>query len=208
MIGWAANGDRIYDFGRLRSIKFGEYHILVDTDRVNRNEMMTAFGITAYGSFATDSDNLVRLCKILDNMLLFHDSIFGTRVKSVSDDAFAVFLPSYDSFFDYMKCSDLESSDCHQLVYEARMAAFKARLSPEEFFKIYPSTGCPYMHCWNEERDDVESTCTLCEGYRSRSRSPRYECSPTQEWPCLDCGINLGKDNPRQFCGKTYCKQI
>jgi len=25
---------------------------------------------------------------------------------------------------------------------------------------------------------------------------------------CLGCGIDLGKYNPRQFCGKTYCENI
>jgi hypothetical protein len=24
---------------------------------------------------------------------------------------------------------------------------------------------------------------------------------------CMMCGINMGDDNPRQLCGKTYCMQ-
>jgi len=24
---------------------------------------------------------------------------------------------------------------------------------------------------------------------------------------CMICGINMGDDNPRQLCGKTYCMQ-
>jgi hypothetical protein len=27
----------------------------------------------------------------------------------------------------------------------------------------------------------------------------------TQMWHCLQCGINMGKNNSRQLCGKTYC---
>jgi len=25
---------------------------------------------------------------------------------------------------------------------------------------------------------------------------------------CVDCGIDMGKDNPRQLCGKTQCSSI
>jgi hypothetical protein len=24
---------------------------------------------------------------------------------------------------------------------------------------------------------------------------------------CMMCGVNMGDDNPRQLCGKTYCMQ-
>ena len=24
---------------------------------------------------------------------------------------------------------------------------------------------------------------------------------------CMICGVNMGDDNPRQLCGKTYCMQ-
>ena len=24
---------------------------------------------------------------------------------------------------------------------------------------------------------------------------------------CIECGVNMGDDNPRQLCGKTYCMQ-
>ena len=27
----------------------------------------------------------------------------------------------------------------------------------------------------------------------------------TDSWHCLTCGINMGKNNPRQECGKTFC---
>lgn len=27
----------------------------------------------------------------------------------------------------------------------------------------------------------------------------------TNEWHCLECGISMGVDNPRQLCGKIYC---
>jgi hypothetical protein len=28
----------------------------------------------------------------------------------------------------------------------------------------------------------------------------------TEEWHCLECGISMGSNNPRQFCRKTYCE--
>ena len=27
----------------------------------------------------------------------------------------------------------------------------------------------------------------------------------TDSWHCLECGEDMGKTNPRQLCGKTYC---
>ena len=27
----------------------------------------------------------------------------------------------------------------------------------------------------------------------------------TQSWHCLQCGIDMGPQNPRQLCGKSYC---
>jgi hypothetical protein len=29
--------------------------------------------------------------------------------------------------------------------------------------------------------------------------------SETDSWHCLACGEDMGKTNPRQLCGKTYC---
>jgi hypothetical protein len=29
--------------------------------------------------------------------------------------------------------------------------------------------------------------------------------SVTGNWHCSICGINMGKDNSRQLCGKWYC---
>lgn len=28
----------------------------------------------------------------------------------------------------------------------------------------------------------------------------------TDSWHCLECGIDMGPSNPRQLCGKWYCK--
>ena len=30
--------------------------------------------------------------------------------------------------------------------------------------------------------------------------------SVTESWHCLECGDDLGKHNPRQLCGKSYCR--
>ena len=27
----------------------------------------------------------------------------------------------------------------------------------------------------------------------------------TDSWHCIECGIDMGKMNSRQFCGKIYC---
>lgn len=27
----------------------------------------------------------------------------------------------------------------------------------------------------------------------------------TNSWHCLECGCDMGKNNPRQYCGKTCC---
>jgi hypothetical protein len=27
----------------------------------------------------------------------------------------------------------------------------------------------------------------------------------TKEWHCLECGISMGQQNPRQLCRKYYC---
>ena len=29
--------------------------------------------------------------------------------------------------------------------------------------------------------------------------------SKTDEWHCTQCGVSMGKDNPRQLCGKYFC---
>ena len=32
--------------------------------------------------------------------------------------------------------------------------------------------------------------------------------SETGSWHCLECGEDMGKTNPRQLCGKIYCRNI
>jgi hypothetical protein len=27
-------------------------------------------------------------------------------------------------------------------------------------------------------------------------------------WRCILCGVNLGKENPRQLCSKTFCSYV
>ena len=31
--------------------------------------------------------------------------------------------------------------------------------------------------------------------------------SNTQNWHCIVCGENMGPNNPRQLCGKSFCYQ-
>lgn len=233
MIVWGADGELSaartrysMDRCRLRPIDLGGHKVYVDSASSSApNQVAQAFGLNVRGFFGLeDGANLLQISKVFGNVLRYHDLIFGTCVKDIQDEKFAVFVPSYDSIFEFMDWDDLlqNEGDCGRIVYSARMNAFKNRLSPEEFFRLYPSTGCPYMHCWDEDKDDLESTCTLCEGYRerSRSRSPRseYKCSMTQIFPkseadpahfsCVACGTFLGLHNPRQYCGKTHCLEF
>lgn len=30
-------------------------------------------------------------------------------------------------------------------------------------------------------------------------------CKKTGSWHCTECGQDMGSQNPRQLCGKTYC---
>lgn len=32
--------------------------------------------------------------------------------------------------------------------------------------------------------------------------------SKTYSWHCVECGIDMGINNPRQLCGKIYCVNI
>ena len=32
--------------------------------------------------------------------------------------------------------------------------------------------------------------------------------SKTDSWHCTLCGIDMGKNNPRQYCRKTYCENF
>jgi hypothetical protein len=32
--------------------------------------------------------------------------------------------------------------------------------------------------------------------------------SDTESWHCTQCGEDMGKHNPRQLCGKTYCPNV
>ena len=144
MIVWRADGEivtfrtRWIELG-LRLIDLGGYKVYIDSETsAHPNKVASAFGLHVRGSFGIeDGANFVRICTVFRNVLLYHDLIFGTVVKDIHDVNFAVFLPSYDSIFEYMEWSDFESdeSQCGVFVQEARLAAFRDRLSPEEFFQ-------------------------------------------------------------------------
>lgn len=209
MIVWGADGELATGGAGLRLIDLGGHKVYVDDASSDPNRFAKVLGLNIRGAFGIEiGANILDVFKVFGNTLRFHDLIFGTRVKDIQDENFAAFLPSYNSIFEFMEWSDIlcDEGQCGKILYEARMQAFKTHLSPEEFFRMYPRTGCPYIHCWNDEKDDVESTCTLCEGYaRERSRSPRGK---DPEFSCLSCGAFLGMHNPRQFCGKTHCLEI
>tara|TARA_Y100000768_G_scaffold382887_3_gene364031 strand:- start:1346 stop:1972 length:627 start_codon:yes stop_codon:yes gene_type:complete len=192
MIGFAADGARVpAPAMHMRRIHLGKEDILVDMRKnMQTSQLLAPFGVQATGDFAfQSSSNFVEICRVLRNLLLNHRVIFGTPVKSINDENFCVYVPSYKSIsaeltWEVLNC-DIEKSA--QKLYDIRMKAFRELLTPEEFFRLFPSTGCPYFHALNDETDEVDSTCTLCEGYtegytedilknpgrRSRSRSPK-----------------------------------
>lgn len=43
--------------------------------------------------------------------------------------------------------------------------------------------------------------------YLNISEELVYGYNPkTDSWHCLECGIDMGKCNPRQLCRKSYCE--
>lgn len=220
MQGCSPNGDCIWHFGHLRFLSIvQEFAVEVNAKEVNK--YMEAFNVPCRGDIAfTSGSNVVKTCHILRNLLHFHETIFGTRVQTVDEESFTVFLPLYEGIFERIELSVLEydENSCGRLLKKARMDEFREKMSPEDFFKHYPHTTCPYPHGYNDEIDDVESTCTLCEEFqisrarlnsrlRSRSRGTRSRSRSRSRliFSCQKCGVALGDSNPRQLCQKTFC---
>ena len=40
---------------------------------------------------------------------------------------------------------------------------------------------------------------------KSKSNKVYGYCKKTGSWHCTECGQDMGSQNPRQLCGKTYC---
>lgn len=165
---WAHDGSRLADYGHLRSISLGNNVIFIDTrEGMPENVILSSFQVKGFGDFAikTDSD-VASVFNFLRNITLNHHLIFGPGISSINDPYFGNFFPSYDSIFCHLQWEDLYGDEllCAKIIYDARLTAFRALYGAEKFFKLFPSTGCPYIHCWDEDKDDIESTCTLCEG--------------------------------------------
>ena len=47
----------------------------------------------------------------------------------------------------------------------------------------------------NNENEKNKNKKNIIRGYNPR----------TDSWHCIECGIDMGKMNSRQFCGKIYC---
>lgn len=46
----------------------------------------------------------------------------------------------------------------------------------------------------------------LEESNRKNKKDKVYGYNPeTDSWHCLECGVDMGPQNPRQLCGKYYC---
>ena len=216
MICWAPNGDRSapsrgpagqkYE-GTIRRLPLGpaknpEFTLYVDVDdRADLNQVAAAFGVTAHGVFGLgENDNWVKSCCILKNLLKFHDVIYGRRVESVNHPDFCVSIPSYSGFFDVFPFSALNCDEdvCEEIVKECRKNIFRDFLSDEEFFKMYPETGCPYTHLYNDEISDEESTCTLCEGMDfSKRETPKRSRSMSRSRPTRRGGNNRSRSRSR-----------
>ena len=42
--------------------------------------------------------------------------------------------------------------------------------------------------------------------YIKNKKNKVYGYNPeTDSWHCLECGVDMGHNNPRQLCGKYYC---
>lgn len=40
-----------------------------------------------------------------------------------------------------------------------------------------------------------------------KTRKIIYGYNPeTGSWHCIECGVDMGPDNPRQYCRKSYCE--
>jgi len=196
MLAWSSNGERCRSADNLRLINLGSEHLYVDRIRNgDRNLFAKAFGVTVYGTLAVKDDaNIVMILNRLRNIFELHHLVCGFKVTSVNDENFLCPLKSYENIYQSIVWSDLDLvfSEAHERIYELCVDKMRNFLSPEDFFRMFPSTGCPYHHCWNDDIDDIESTCTLCEGFRSRSRSPRVSLaqrnakSPRGLQACLD----------------------
>ena len=47
---------------------------------------------------------------------------------------------------------------------------------------------------------------TLITDYFFKEEKKVFGLNPkTNSWHCIECGINMGPQNPRQLCGKTVC---
>lgn len=46
---------------------------------------------------------------------------------------------------------------------------------------------------------------TLLEFFRVQHKKCYGYNSKTEEWHCIECGISMGRQNPRQLCGKWSC---
>ena len=64
-----------------------------------------------------------------------------------------------------------------------------------------------------KEKNDTITTghnaCTLgkCNAIQTSNQQNTEKTCLCMANFCMQCGINMGDDNPRQLCGKTYCMQ-
>jgi hypothetical protein len=58
----------------------------------------------------------------------------------------------------------------------------------------------------NSQANTTEVKQTKITDYFSKKSEKVYGyCNKTGSWHCTSCGANLGPNNPRLLCCKTYC---
>jgi hypothetical protein len=75
----------------------------------------------------------------------------------------------------------------------------------------YASDGKKIIHCFHNDKD-IARWCHMDEilelnppDAESEAGTSEADTSEDTINRCLNCGINMGLENPRQLCGKTHC---
>ena len=82
------------------------------------------------------------------------------------------------------------------LMYEKSKETSHPDISPEIQF-LEPDVG--YSNIYHR---DIELGCMCEDCLKEEHKEDKYENR------CIECGVDMGLENPRQLCGKTYCRNI
>jgi len=78
--------------------------------------------------------------------------------------------------------------------------------------------------CSNNKMKQTKKTQSFITNYFEKKRKNIDDCNyitnkknkikvygynpETDSWHCLECGVDIGSQNPRQLCGKYYCLNL